>query len=351
MKRFDLRFQSIKWNEVDGKTVSEIQLFKLGAFEHWSGTQFTVDDSFMDSMITNFQASQALSKDHKIIPIDYNHASLEDGEISKAAGWVTTLTKKPDGLYATVEWTPAGAEYIKNQEFKYISPEFGIEPKDEYGDNAEGPVLFAGAMTNRPFLKGMQPLSLKAKKEEQMKKLLKLFDLKDESTEEELIAAANVSVQANADARKALELKEGASLVDAIKVVLAERDSHKQKSIELGKELTKLSESKADADAKSKVEKLLTEGKLVPAQRDEMILFAKENPERFDKIASSLPKVVKFETTEGAGSEEDPTETLHEATLKIAEEKGVSYVKAYEMAKKANPKLVEKHAKASAKRN
>ena len=51
------------------------------------------------------------------LAINYNH------ERGKAAGWVTDLAVKDDGLYALIEWTKSGRESLENKEYKYFSSE------------------------------------------------------------------------------------------------------------------------------------------------------------------------------------------------------------------------------------
>ncbi len=97
------------------------------------------------------------------LDIDYEHKE----KISDAAGWVREARvnfSDPDpkarGLYLLVEWTTEAAEKIRAKAFRYFSPEFvtsWIHPatQQRYSD-----VLFGGALTNRPFLKGILPINL-----------------------------------------------------------------------------------------------------------------------------------------------------------------------------------------------
>ena len=88
------------------------------------------------------------------INIDYDHKE------GLAAGWVKDAVAKSDGLYVLVEWTKSAANHIREGAYRYFSPEIWSRwthpvTKREYSD-----VLVGGAITNRPFLKGIQPLIL-----------------------------------------------------------------------------------------------------------------------------------------------------------------------------------------------
>jgi len=345
-QKFTLTFQTLRGT--DGNAVSEIQLFKLGTFEHWSGEEFVVDQKFMDSMIANFNSMKSKSKDEKIVPMDYNHGSLAYGaQEAKSAGWVLDVFKKEDGLYAKVEWTQEAADYIKKGEYRYISPEFSIDVTDEYGDDIDGAFLYAAALTNRPFLKGMAPvtLSAKTKKEAQMdkEKFGKLLALAGEYGEAEILAAIEKGTKALSEAVQTLGLKEGDDLVGGIKGVMAERDSEKAKNEEMKKEVLKLADEKLVADATAKVEDLIRNERLVPAQRDAFVALAKENPKTFEAISSTLPKGAKFTTT-GDGTDGGEEEDFEKAISKRAEEKKISYVAAMKEIQKEKPELARKHA-------
>lgn len=83
-----------------------------------------------------------------------------------AAGWVRDLkidasTTNPgrQALFAKVEWTPLGKELVGGGIFRYMSAEFGSHKDAETG--TEHPdVLYASTLTNRPFVKGLSPVTL-----------------------------------------------------------------------------------------------------------------------------------------------------------------------------------------------
>jgi hypothetical protein len=73
-----------------------------------------------------------------------------------------------------------------------------------------------------------------------------------------------------------------------------------------------------EADAKQKVEGYMEAGKSVPAEREALTELALNNPELFDKLMASRPKILKFEQlsnhAEASDSSEDETRVEDEDT-------------------------------------
>ena len=78
-----------------------------------------------------------------------------------AAGWMKKLELREDGdeLWAEVEWTEDGAERVRTKQYRFISPSFVKDYTHKDGRKI-GTTLLAAAITNHPFLEGMQALTL-----------------------------------------------------------------------------------------------------------------------------------------------------------------------------------------------
>ncbi len=131
-----------------------IQIIKTGSFDHPEYGKIIIRESDLTEMVKHFNAQVRGQQ----IPVDIDHLH----ELG-AVGWFKSLdgpTQVGSGhaLFATVDWTAEGKKQLKGGAFKYFSPHFGRwtdpESKKEF-DN----VLLSGAITNFPFLKGMQPIS------------------------------------------------------------------------------------------------------------------------------------------------------------------------------------------------
>lgn len=93
------------------------------------------------------------------IPIDYDHSPEKD-EGTEAAGWIRGLDRDGRMVVADIEWTPQGAQAIRDKRWRYISPTFVDDLKIE--GKAQGhPGLKGAGLTNRPYLRrGMPAISL-----------------------------------------------------------------------------------------------------------------------------------------------------------------------------------------------
>lgn len=141
--------------------ISEIQILRTGTFHHLQYGKFIITDDTLETMVKNF--SEVRPKAPTELVVDFEH--LSSGEISeteqgKAAGWIKGLVKKDSRLFAMTEWTEEAADLIRKKEFRFISPEFDLDYMDKETGKNVGPTLISVALTNRPFLEGMQPVVL-----------------------------------------------------------------------------------------------------------------------------------------------------------------------------------------------
>lgn len=59
------------------------------------------------------------------IPVDYDHGlflAAPKGQPAPAAGWISQMQVKPDGIWALVEWTPKALQKVLDREYRFISP-------------------------------------------------------------------------------------------------------------------------------------------------------------------------------------------------------------------------------------
>jgi len=142
----------------------EIKLLYPGEFKHTLYGEFKVTEKDIDQAIENWNNKIATRLDESgksELPMNYQHAGHDKNpEIAKASGWIKGLVKKGKELWAKIDWTDKAKEFIKNKEFKYISPEFHKNWEDETGKKC-GFTILGAALTNVNFLKkGMPALAL-----------------------------------------------------------------------------------------------------------------------------------------------------------------------------------------------
>ena len=115
---------------------------------------FDITEDHMDQVISN-------AKTGTEIPVDYHHLSLGAilPEQTIAGGWFKDFERRATNLFGLVEWTEKAADHIRKKELRYISPTILFDTSDEQG-NPVGASLLSAALTNYPFLKGMQAVEL-----------------------------------------------------------------------------------------------------------------------------------------------------------------------------------------------
>lgn len=134
-----------------------IQVLRTGVFHHPEYGQFEITDEILDSMVRNFK--EVAPKAPTEMVVDFEHQSTK-GVVAVAAGWVKDLVHQDGGLFAIVEWTEEAAEMIRSDQYRFISPQFALEGEDKETGDKIGAELLSVALTNRPFIEGMDPVIL-----------------------------------------------------------------------------------------------------------------------------------------------------------------------------------------------
>ncbi|AFZ66991.1 phage protease [Deinococcus peraridilitoris] len=149
----------------EGKTATWVNVINLGTYEHdeYGTITFTEDD--FNSWQKNLQAGVfgGIGPDGKPrVAADYGHAMDDpsaDPASQKASGYICDLKLEGERVYALVDFTKPAAESIKNGEFSWWSVSVHPGINDKTG-NPTGPVMLGGALTNRPFVPGLEAIQL-----------------------------------------------------------------------------------------------------------------------------------------------------------------------------------------------
>ena len=136
------------------------QIAPLGEFPHQpTGVVQVVDKAACDAMTNAFKQESAKPNFAGLL-IDFDHFSLDDKLKSEAAGWVTDLQNREDGLWAKIRWSDVGEECVKGGRYRFLSPVWSQRDCEDLGNGRLRPIrLLNAAVTNDPNLKGMVPLS------------------------------------------------------------------------------------------------------------------------------------------------------------------------------------------------
>jgi phage I-like protein len=143
-----------------------IQLAKPGHYRGHRAGAFTLDTKTFDEIIRNFKASG-----QGRVQFDFEHASEmhpASGDIATtgapAQGWIYDLARRPDGnLWALTEWLEPARTYIREDKYGSVSPAISFNVKDQVSGENVGARLSSAALTNDPFLTGMQRIAASAK--------------------------------------------------------------------------------------------------------------------------------------------------------------------------------------------
>lgn len=135
-------------------------LAPLGEFQHEHGLQ-VIDQAAVDAILQDFRnREQAEGERFPGVLVDYDHFSLDTGHPSRAAGWITNMESRPDGIWGRIRWTSSGEDAVKSGEYRFISPVWRLGKCQKLGNKRLRPLeISRAAVTNDPNLIGLTPLS------------------------------------------------------------------------------------------------------------------------------------------------------------------------------------------------
>lgn len=320
--------------EIGGEVPAEIQVIPHGFHKTPKG-DFLCDKESADLVLREFE-----SRVNDMVT-DYEHQTLSGVE-APAAGWIKGLVDKgADGIWAKIEWTERAKGYIKNKEYRYVSPVFLVRKTDKRVLN-----LINVALTNQPNIDGMVPIvnkgsfeTLSNKEEVKMKRLFTLLGIAEDANEDAAIAAVNklkapAQMVANKAVLEAIGLKEGASESEIVGTVMAMKQGHGQAQ-DMTQKITALEDRLKKRDAEELVVLAMKEGKISAAQKDWATEYATRDAEGFRVFASKAPVVVPMGELGNKGATGNKgADGLDEAQVQVNKQLGISA----ESFKKHNPK-------------
>lgn len=124
------------------------------------------------------------------LPIDYEHQTdlaAENGRPAPAAGWISQLSVRADGIWALVDWTAKARAMLAAREYRYISPTFMADK-----DTGTVRVILRAALTNNPALELTALASARLNGEPTMKlpiEITKALGLLETATADDAVTA------------------------------------------------------------------------------------------------------------------------------------------------------------------
>jgi hypothetical protein len=316
-----------------GERRQKVQLLRTGNFNHPQFGKFDITAKILKEFKKNFDANVRNIK----LAIDFFHRAHEI-----AAGWIESLEIKDDSeLWAEVEWSDAGLESIKRKEVKYLSVDFQDRYKDNETGEEFGYTLLGAGLTNRPFVKNMNPvfaeddnLEMKTKKGNGMdfEQILKTIGSLTADQKAQILQKIGGNKAAT---EKQKELSEAKESNEALKAELSEKSSE---NTQLSEAINTLKKQFLDLQSENKFNLMLSEGKVVESQRE---AFLQGDMESFAKNA------VKINLSETGSGKDSEVIDEEKAAIKLSEiasgfqKDGMTAVEAYKKAYRENLKLAE----------
>lgn len=259
-----------------------VKLLPLGLVHSLKG-DFLVDNESYQAIRSKFNERQLQ------IPVDYEHQTLKDMQ-APAAGWIQDIVLKSDGIYGAVDWTERAAEYLKNREYRYLSPVILTRSKDR-----KVVALHSVALTNTPAIDAMTPIVNSDKP-----------DL-DDTPPEEPDGGDSGTLEALIGL---LQLDPTATMADVYRAVSTLLEG--QETLKLKADAYQFEVSRMKADGV--VMEAMKAGKVLPFQRDWAFQSAMNDPDSFKLWLKSAPQMVPMGEVCGGTllTESHPRSRAHE---------------------------------------
>ena len=239
-----------------------VKLLPLGLVHSTKG-DFLVDNESFQSIRCKFAERQLQ------IPIDYEHQTLKDMQ-APAAGWIKDIVLKSDGIYGAVDWTDRAMEYLKNREYRYLSPVILTQGKER-----RVVALHSAALTNTPAIDAMAPIACSDKPNEG----------EGSADQENAVDGGKDTV---AELAALLQLDPSATMEDIYQAVAALLEG--QEALKLKADAYQFEVARMKADGV--VLEALKEGKVLPIQRDWAFQSAMNDMDSFTLWLKTAPQVV-----------------------------------------------------------
>lgn len=248
------------------------------------------------------------------LPVDYEHQSLQSAQRSgpvPAAGWITAVQVRADGLWGCVRWTAQAAQLLSDRAYRYLSAVFDHLPDGRV-------VALRGAgLVHSPNL----PLTAAASQQTgggvpllTMVATLPVSDLSLSTTTvaamaaqgqtmtiEELKAQVAALTAQLAEAKAAMAAAQGAAdaaTQQAAQAAAQAAAPNPAQWVPMGQyqaavtQLSALQNTQATSAVQTAVTAAMSAGKVAPAQKEWATAYAAQDPAGFAAFVSASPVIV-----------------------------------------------------------
>ncbi len=337
----------LKFAEVGGK--KWVQILKIGEYKHPKYGTFKITADVLKALAESFRNNVRKIKS----AFNYSHeTSPAHGTI--AAGWINDVDVRGSEFWVSVDWTPKAFEAINDKEFLYTSAEFFTEYEDAETGKVTKWVLKGAALTNTPFIKGMNAIAASELLTNEEKKPMKLSEITVDLLENHSIDFLKI----RADVEKFAEMQ------PQFVVLTEENKTLKTKAIAdtaalklLGDKVTASDKATADVKFATLVKDGMADGKItkVFAEGQFVEMHEKMGFEACETYIKNAEKVIDTGDNKGGegGVKVDNTSKDADAQLNelaealMAKDKELEFGDAVNQVLEANPKLAAAYAKMS----
>lgn len=306
-----------------------IKILPLGQVKSQKGV-FVVDQESFQEMQRKFR-ERALD-----IVVDYEHQTLEDVQ-APAGGWIKELILQEDAIAAKVDWTSKAQEYLRNKEYRYLSPVVLVRNADQ-----KAIVLHSVALTNTPAIDGMFPIinSVDLNEFEEggnemdfLKKLAVLLGLGEDATEEQVLeqlqtlinksedkSDGEAEIVANKTIMSLLGVSDDAKTEDVAAAIVALKNPS---GFVPAADFLALKGRLDKKDSEELVTKALKDGKISAAMKPWAEEYALKDPQGFAKFVDKAPQAVPTGELE-IDANKDRSPANNEMTLAVCKQLGIS---------------------------
>jgi phage I-like protein len=353
---------------------------KPGEFNHSEYGKIKITKDRNQRFIDNFAAAVYQSK----LPINAEHKPDVEG----AYGWITGMRLNADeSVDARVDWTDLGDRAIRNDRFKFISPEWFDKWEKKSTGEVIKDVASGAALTVRPFFKEDSLRAMVANEhgmfeisDKRPAAFTRVFNDRDSKfyfTALEPVQSQEAIEMADKPDEKAQAVK-GMSDDEAKRFTELEKQftDYKADSEKKMKELADTAAAK-DTDLKAASERVVTLEKDARTRRfneaikdftgksEDHLKFMESLADKFGEDSETFKQYVEREkvvatqlrasagfaeigSDAGGSVDQSPEAQLEAATQKImSEDKTLTHAKAYSIACDRNPKIYNEHREAT----
>jgi phage I-like protein len=342
---FLLSSHAVALPATSGKAPEWIQILPAGRFSGRDGRgPYSCDPAAVAA--ASRERSQGLD-----IPIDYDHQierAAANGKPAIAAGWITELEPRQDGLWGRVDWTERGAAHVAAREFRFVSPVF-------YCNKHSGEVwhVESVALTNNPNLAGLKALADRQAPGPRagdamsfVKTLAAIYGLAATEADEAAVEkaaraqksalAALAEVVQSPDGNLETVLKAAQSMAAAAEKPDPAKFAPLDVVQDLRRELASLKAAQSESAARDMVKQAMSAGKITPAMEAWAKDLAAKDPAAFKAFVDVAPdarpgaksaQTAKTTPPEGASA----SKALTDMEKKVCAQTGIShddYIKA-----------------------